>query len=909
MAEFLAGIEIDFISFAIGFAAGAMFWWLFLRLRPSLSKVWAIVAERFTRVRRGLGTPVDKRYRVDAYKIYGANHLAEPLFSMQEVAVPPRLISPPPPVIPGEALPPEAITDIAVPYMPDLPEVGGQFKVKTITIPEAMSKGGNLLLFGPPGSGRTFAACHLACQAALKDPAAGTLSELIPFYVHVGGLDLSKPDQPVDLIYNYLANKVSIMVEAALKDLVRNILAAKNALVIVDGLDELPPSERPPVIEFVKNLQDNYPGNRYILISSPDDLSAQTPLKLFPFAVAGWGAEEKGEFLHRWGELWQEHIPDQGWAKRLPEIFDPIVLNAWLHQDTHFSSPFDVTLKAWAAYAGDSRGRSETAAIEAYLARMSAGIVNARPAMENLAAQSILNATPFLRRRTAAGYIKSFEQFPDDEEALAAEAGAEEAIPEAALAGATLSDEDLDSLIEEVSALPSATAMSAEREPDLEVDLDADLDAMLDELDELVPEEEPEAETVVDAANEPEQSTVRPSGRTLLPQLTDARLLVEYPNGRFGFIHPIFAGFLAGANLTTTEALRALNEQPNWTGKLLAQRFMPFYQADMAPFLAQAIQQAKASPLQLQLVEASSWLRYVSGNPAWRTGFMRSLAANLQDDGLPMGLRARLLTHLVFSGVPGVSKLLKQMLRSPLHSVRWLGALGAGLIRDPALLEDLTLLLYESSVFVSQAACLALATYGDQRALEALTRALLEGDDNVRRAAAEALAMHPEEGHPVLKDGAVVEDVAVRRAVVFGLARVKEDWAEKILLELQTGDEQWVVRNAAIQIIEDMKLDAISIPTQMPPLHESAWLVRYASEKGMGLSPGQASWDLLAEALKTGVEETQMAAMYIYRRKPEESYMVIEPLVELMRDRGGEIREAAYTTLWHLQANKVAVAG
>ena len=45
----------------------------------------------------------------------------------------------------------------------------------------------------------------------------------------------------------------------------------------------------------------------------------------------------------------------------------------------------------------------------------------------------------------------------------------------------------------------------------------------------------------------------------------------------------------------------------------------------------------------------------------------------------------------------------------------------AGLIRGPGALEDLSYLLYESSAFVSQAACLALATYGTQRSLEILT--------------------------------------------------------------------------------------------------------------------------------------------------------------------------------------------
>jgi hypothetical protein len=141
--------------------------------------------------------------------------------------------------------------------------------------------------------------------------------------------------------------------------------------------------------------------------------------------------------------------------------------------------------------------------------------------------------------------------------------------------------------------------------------------------------------------------------------------------------------------------------------------------------------------------------------------------------------------------------------------------------------------------------------------------------------------------------------------VVFGLARVKEDWAEQILLELQTGDDQWVVRNAAIQIVEDMKLDAISIPKLMPPLHETGWLIRYAGEKGMGLSRGQAAWDLLANALQQGNEETMMAAMHIYRLKPEEGAMVTGPLITLMRERDGEVCEAAYHTLWHLNANHI----
>jgi len=286
---------------------------------------------------------------------------------------------------------------------------------------------------------------------------------------------------------------------------------------------------------------------------------------------------------------------------------------------------------------------------------------------------------------------------------------------------------------------------------------------------------------------------------------------------------------------------------------------------------------------------------------------MRSLAATLQDESLPLGLRARLMASLAFSGEAGIGTLFKQMLNSNKYSVRWLGVLGCGILKSQAVVEDLGLMLYDPSLFVSRAACLALVAIGSNRSLEMVTAALLEANDEVRRAAAEALAQHPLEGHPVLRDGAGVQDVRVRRAVVFGLARVKEEWAQDILSRLQVEDDQWVVRNAAIQTVEDMKLAKLAVPEDLPPIHETTWLVSFAGEKGMGLSPGQAGWDLLVDALKEGNEEMQLAAMHIYRRTPSEAYSAVPVLREIMNGPEGEIREAAYYTLWHLRANGVSL--
>jgi hypothetical protein len=894
MANLLARFQFQWASFLLGLAAGMLLFWLLQRFQPALRRVFGSLRARFTNLRKGFTGSVESRFRLEAYHLYATNHLADPLFSMAQVAIPPRLTAPPPPVLPGEALPPETITDMAVPYLPDLPEVGGLFQIKTLTIQQAMSRGANLLLFGPAGSGRTFAMSSLAGNVALRDPQAGDLADLVPFYLHAGGLDLAKRDRPAQVIYHAFASRVSILLEASLEEFIQSVLEKQLALVLVDGLDELLPEARAGVVAFLQKLQQAFPGNRYIVSTSPNDLSAQTPLRLFPFAIAGWTPDQKQHFIRNWGALWQSIAADQPWASELDQVFDPVILNAWLSADTAFSSPFDLTLKTWAAYAGDSRGPTEVAAIDAYLERMSAGIRNARPALENLAAQSALNATPFLKRRNATGYIATFEEIPA-EEAEQDELALDEAL------------EEVEALLAEVSTTSAAASPPSATGGPLD---DDDLDSLLEELEDLeIDPESGQIETLAAGTPAEQEAASKPSGRSLLPRLIEAGLLVEHPNGLIGFSHPLLAGYLAGAGLTTTESLQTIDGQPAWTGRQLALRFLPHYQVDMTGSLARALEKSHGHPLQPELVEASTWLRHVAGAPAWRTNFMRSLAASIQDDALPIGLRARLLVNLVFSGVGGVNKLLRQLLHSPQHSVRWLGALGCGLTRDPAALEDLTYMLYQPAAYVNQAACLALATYGSQRALEALTQALVDASDEVRRAAAEALALHPDEGHPVLRDGATVKDVAVRRAVVYGLASVREDWAREILLQLQTADDQWVVRNAAIQINEDLKLDEIAIPGKLPPLHETGWLLRYASEKGMGLSPGQASWDMLAAALREGSEEARLAAMYVYRLKPEEARPVLEPLVELMRGGEGELREAAYHTLWHLDANQVALQG
>ena len=105
---------------------------------------------------------------------------------------------------------------------------------------------------------------------------------------------------------------------------------------------------------------------------------------------------------------------------------------------------------------------------------------------------------------------------------------------------------------------------------------------------------------------------------------------------------------------------------------------------------------------------------------------------------------------------------------------------------------------------MSRAICLALVAIGTEKSLESVARAMLQGDEELRRAAAEAMANDPLEGHSMLKEGATVADILLRRAVVHGLARVEQPWAVETLQHMQVEDDQWAVRNLANQYLEQM---------------------------------------------------------------------------------------------------------
>jgi len=206
---------------------------------------------------------------------------------------------------------------------------------------------------------------------------------------------------------------------------------------------------------------------------------------------------------------------------------------------------------------------------------------------------------------------------------------------------------------------------------------------------------------------------------------------------------------------------------------------------------------------------------------------------------------------------------------------------------------------------VRRAVCLALVAIGTEKSLEAVARALLQGDEEMRRAAAEAMANDPTEGHAMLKEGATLADIMLRRAVVHGLVRVEQPWAVETLQHMQVQDDQWAVRNLANQYLEQMTHTDPRVPRPLKNPSESPWLIEYAGKQGMGIPRGGPATEVLLNAYKTGETEERLAALPYLKRVANDG--IIGALYNGIYGEDPEVREASYYALEEIAANGIKI--
>jgi HEAT repeat protein len=837
---------LDPISFGIGVVVGILFTWLLSRIRPLWQQLRENVKEQriAAQTRRTSGLE-DNHRRLTLRRAQGM-HLAASLFSLDEILQEPRLLAPPARVEPGVIPIQEDIISQTLPYMPAFPELAAIYRAPTLSMQQAVEGGSNIVIVGAAGMGKTVALAHLASLAAnLKIRLnANEEPDAVPYLYHVADLQLpfDSSKDPVNIIVNAASERAPVLDLRRLPGFIQQTFKTGNALLLVDGFDELDPQSQKDVVDWFKALMSAYPKVRIVTTGCVNQLNGLIGIGFSPLALIGWDASKNARFIHQWGELWSRTVALESWAQTGPEQIDPILLNTWLLLDNNDLSPFELTLKVWGAYAGDSVGPRVLDSIATHVRRLAPSGTPVA-ALELLAMQVILTCQPIFDPRKARAWVKQYD-------------------------------------IVEDTPIDSAETMTKTAEG---------IDVPLTESQKIRIKKSKAGEAVPTYG--------------LLSKMVDSGLLVSHLNNKMRFLHPVLNGYLSGQAIGDNDADTTLLAQPDWDGKNLSLRYLAA-RGD-ASAVADIMLKQSDIPLHAQAFAVARWLRDAPKEAVWRAKVFGALLTILQAEGQPTALRGQAMAAFVVSGDPGAATLFRQLLGSRSFELLPLAALGSGAMRDPKAVDALEEILQAPSGAVRRATCLALVAIGTEKSLEAVARALLQGDEELRRSAAEALANDPADGHAMLKEGATLADIMLRRAVVHGLARIDQPWAVETLQRMQVQDDQWAVRNLANQYLEQMTNIDPRIPRKLKAPSESPWLIEFAGKQGMGIPRGGPATDILLNAYKVGDTEERLAALPYLKRVATEG--IIGALYNGIYGEDPEVREASFYALEEIAANGINI--
>lgn len=817
----------------MGVLVGGLAFFLFSRLLPLLIKVldrWFKPLQSQLQMRGGT---TEFHYRNDLLKQAQRQHLANQLFPLDDLIVQPKLIVPPPLYEPGVWSAAEDITTSTIPFLIDWPEFSSTYQAHSCSLAEALREGANIIVIGQPGSGKTITLADFASQVARKSTPANLFHDHIVLFLHICDLfPLEKSlEKPLGKIVEIVTQNASRQIQKRLPKWINYKVGEGKAILLLDGLDELPQKHFDQASAFVATLINENPKIQVVTTASTEYTGSLNHLGFTPIPVASWTKIEKIKLIEKWEKAWTKSLYE---TNQYFDI-DTALINSWFILDRFDENPLELTLKLWAAYAGDVVGASSGNEIYAHLLRMSKRDQQSIQAMGQIALQMVSTEEPFLASKDVENWAREWNQKTKQ------------------------------------MVFSSKTGDQGEKE-DFAI-----------------------------------------SGRAAkeFQNLVDAGIVRECYENRIFFSHPSFTSYLAAY---TTNALSSSvsvlsmpewNNPSRWSTRLQTFKYLP-YTPDVDQIVNKYLQ-LDDEITYVNLLNISRWSKNIPNTSQWYGKVLRSLAAIVQKEDNSLSLRARAMLALASTGDSGIAPFIKGMLGSGKASFRQLAALGCGLLQDVSAIDTLTHLLTDPVPTVHRAASLALINIGSRTAIDAVAYLLLNGTEQQRQAAAEAITNHPIESVGILQEGSAMDDLHVRRAVVFGLKRIAKPWAKDILQKMSIEEKEWVVRDAAVHAVEALSQEyTVGIYPLKPP-SETPWLLAFAGERGLGISPGKSANDLLLMALKEGSEEQKIAALSYLKCLCEP--IGLDLIIRFIKTSQGEIKESAFNTLWQFNMTGMEIPG
>lgn len=194
-------------------------------------------------------------------------------------------------------------------------------------------------------------------------------NRLMPIYVHLADLGLKTTDSsgtvdPAEPIVRAVQSNVRRVTASTIPRNFYSRLSRGQALLLVDGFDDMAEAERLAALDWLRAFRELYPGN-FVIVAAP-------AVGWAPLAQAGFTAV----FLRPWSDLdadsvaksFKDNWPKINRGRPRKTLNDEIVERA--QANNRALSTTEVILKIWAGYAEDTDAVGVAGWYRAYLGRM-----------------------------------------------------------------------------------------------------------------------------------------------------------------------------------------------------------------------------------------------------------------------------------------------------------------------------------------------------------------------------------------------------------------------------------------------------------------------------------------------------------------------------------------------------------
>ncbi len=284
-----AGWSFDPVSFCVGLVVAFLLIGLAYRFRGHFARLWNRINENAKRLRERLTASMSARYSVNAIESAQTMHLFGSLASLDDIYVETRLDVP-----------------LASPL--------GTFERPSLSPQQAIRAGNRLVILGRPGSGRTTMLNHLLRYQASIVQTSGE-SAWVPAYVylpllarelaamkHTRAKD-NRQIAPAQQLVQLALSPMSRLEASRVARWLRSEVETGNALLLLDGWDEVPVADRPTVTAWIRRIGDTCRQNRLVVTAGERGYAPLIEAGFVPLRLSIWTDRHLDDLARRWSEV------------------------------------------------------------------------------------------------------------------------------------------------------------------------------------------------------------------------------------------------------------------------------------------------------------------------------------------------------------------------------------------------------------------------------------------------------------------------------------------------------------------------------------------------------------------------------------------------------------------------------